>query len=66
MNNGMTNLVIGTSHREAGVTVTHLARGVEYGQIVITYERGQVTNVRRIEDFKLTGGLAGENVTRLI
>ena len=36
MNNGLTNLVIGTSSREDGVVVTHLVRGVEFGKILIS------------------------------
>ena len=65
MSNGLANLVIGTSNQSDGVLVTHLVRGVEFGQILITYEHGQVTGVKRTEDFKLRG-VAGSNVTRLI
>jgi hypothetical protein len=64
MNNGLANLVIGTSTREDGVTVTHLVRGVQFGKIIISYENGQPTRVERTESVKL--GAAGGNVARLV
>jgi hypothetical protein len=64
MNNGLANLVIGTSSHDAGVLVTHLVRGVEFGKILITYENGSPTRVERTESIKV-GTVAG-NVVRLV
>ena len=64
MNNGMTNLVIGTSSREDGVLVTHLVRGVEFGKILVTYENGRPTRIDRTESMKVEA--AGGNVARLV
>ena len=64
MNNGLANLVIGTSTREDGVTVTHLVRGVDFGKILITYENGRPTRVERTESVKLE--TAGGNLARLV
>lgn len=66
MNNGLANLVVGTSSREDGVLVTHLVRGVEYGKIIVTYENGRPTNIERTESIKLGRGVAEGNVTRLV
>lgn len=65
MNNGAANLVIGTSSQSEGVFISHLVRGVEFGQILITYEHGQPVDVKRTESFKLRG-VAGNNVTKLL
>ena len=64
MNNGMTNLVIGTSSREDGVLVTHLVRVVEFGKILVTYENGRPTRIERTESMKLVP--AEGNVARLV
>ena len=66
MNNGLANLVIGTSSREDGVLVTHLVRGVEFGKIEVTYEHGRPTRVDRTESLKLARGVDEGNVTRLV
>ena len=64
MNNGLANLVIGTSDRESGVVVTHLVRGVDSGKILISYENGQPTRVERTEVVRLTP--AKGNLARLV
>lgn len=65
MNNGLANLVIGTSSHQEGVLISNLIRGVEFGQIIITYEHGQPVDVKRTENFKLRG-VAGSNVTKIL
>lgn len=64
MNNGLANLVIGTSNRDDGVVVTHLVRGVDFGKIIISYENGRPTRVERTESVKLEAG--GGNLVRLV
>ena len=64
MNNGMTNLVIGTSTREGGVVVAYLIRGVDSGKIQISYENGQPTRVERTDISRL-GAVEGK-VARII
>ena len=64
MNNGMTNLVIGTSSREGGVVVAYLVRGVESGKILISYENGQPTRIERTDITRL--GATEGKVARLV
>jgi hypothetical protein len=64
VNNGLANLVIGTSNREDGVLISHLIRGVEFGKVLITYENGRPTRVERTESVKLDA--PGGNLVRLV